>query len=61
VQAGQYMVEVPVASLQDTHMKLFELYIHTQVQELIFSMISSYYARSAATNILSQDPLFKKH
>ena len=59
-QADQYTVEVPVASLEDIHMGIFQRFIHARVQELIFSVTNSYKARSAVTRILSKDRSFKK-
>jgi hypothetical protein len=57
---GQYTLEVPIAALEEFYVKIFQLSIQARIQELIFSLISSYGVASDAIKILSQDPKFKQ-
>lgn len=57
---GQYTVEVPIAAIEEFHVRIFQMSIQARIQELIFSLISSYGVASAAIRILSQDPKFKQ-
>ena len=57
---GQDTVEVPIAALEEFYVKIFQLSIRVRIQELIFSLISNYGFASAAIEILSQDPKFKR-
>jgi hypothetical protein len=54
--------EVPIISLEEIHMRILQTSIRTRVQQLIFSLLSSYDPEhgsiSAAIRILSQDKRF---
>lgn len=56
--------EVPIISLEEIHMRIFQTSLHTRVQQLIFSLLSNYDPErgsiSAAIRILSQDKRFMK-
>jgi hypothetical protein len=51
---------VPIAALEEFYVRIFQMSIHARIQELIFSLMSSYGVASAAIRILSQDPKFKQ-
>lgn len=56
--------EDPIISLEEIHMRIFQISLHTRVQQLIFSLLSNYGPEhssiSAALRILSEDKRFMK-